>query len=643
VTLSVPTAPIGAGNETLFLTTGDVSYEVDLTVVEPDPATGVLTGIVTNSTGVPVSAIEFAVLNAQTGAQAFVTPNAAGNYTVELTAGIYDIVIDQPGYEFRTIGGISISENETTVRDIVLNETLDGSDTTPPTITDMQAIDRTDRDGVVSGGDLVEVRAFVSDFESGVQDVLAFPRAFGVDQVVLTNENGDLYNATFRVAENGTAPDDVYLIPITAIDGAPNVANATTGLLELNTTESNPLRLTNATAIDRENDDGSVSDGDLVEIRVEITGVEGGINRTGAIADPFGVLDVPLTPAGGDVYNGTLRVNGSAAFQQSGEYRIYVSARDQAGNENSTFTNRLFLNTSTTPGDSTPPALTNAQAIDRENDDGTVSDGDLVEIRATVTDAGSGVSRVGAIPEQFGVEEVTLTNAGGDIYNATFEVNESVASRTGANYEVYVFAEDGAGNVNQTFTNALRLNGSTTPSDTTPPSLANVSATNLNGTTGDVRDGDVIRISATVTDDESGVTEVYASVARLGGPEELVMTDDGSGTYVGEFAVNASSPMIEESGSAVLASVTALDGAGNGDTAFTSELTLNYSTGSDDTTCVKRAVAGPDGTLTLPELQSAINRWAEDQAVPDTGGKTLTLPKLQSLINAWAEDQPVAC
>jgi hypothetical protein len=60
-------------------------------------------------------------------------------------------------------------------------------------------------------------------------------------------------------------------------------------------------------------------------------------------------------------------------------------------------------------------------------------------------------------------------------------------------------------------------------------------------------------------------------------------------------------------------------------------------------TCINHAVAGPDGEITLPELQSAINWWAEDEPVPDTGGQTLSLPRLQNLINAWAEDQPVSC
>jgi hypothetical protein len=60
-------------------------------------------------------------------------------------------------------------------------------------------------------------------------------------------------------------------------------------------------------------------------------------------------------------------------------------------------------------------------------------------------------------------------------------------------------------------------------------------------------------------------------------------------------------------------------------------------------TCINRAVAGSDGEISLPEIQSAINAWAEDQPLPNTGGETISLPKIQELINAWAEDQPVSC
>jgi hypothetical protein len=59
--------------------------------------------------------------------------------------------------------------------------------------------------------------------------------------------------------------------------------------------------------------------------------------------------------------------------------------------------------------------------------------------------------------------------------------------------------------------------------------------------------------------------------------------------------------------------------------------------------CINRGVAGANGVISLPEIQTAINWWAEDTEVPNTGGQTISLPKIQSLINAWAEDQSVGC
>jgi pectin methylesterase-like acyl-CoA thioesterase len=64
---------------------------------------------------------------------------------------------------------------------------------------------------------------------------------------------------------------------------------------------------------------------------------------------------------------------------------------------------------------------------------------------------------------------------------------------------------------------------------------------------------------------------------------------------------------------------------------------------NDPTTCIDRAVAGAGGMISLPEIQTAINWWAEDTDVPNTGGQTISLPEIQDLINAWAEDQSVGC
>jgi hypothetical protein len=120
------------------------------------------------------------------------------------------------------------------------------------------------------------------------------------------------------------------------------------------------------------------------------------------------------------------------------------------------------------------------------------------------------------------------------------------------------------------------------------------------------------------------------SISATGDPQDLRMYVDGAEH---PFVANASTGAI--SGSWVAFNVPS----------FASRtVRVRFAGGdTDPTTCIGGAVAGGDGDISLPEIQAAINWWAEDDPVPNTGGKTLTLPKIQSLINAWAQDQTVGC
>jgi len=60
-------------------------------------------------------------------------------------------------------------------------------------------------------------------------------------------------------------------------------------------------------------------------------------------------------------------------------------------------------------------------------------------------------------------------------------------------------------------------------------------------------------------------------------------------------------------------------------------------------TCVESVVAGDDGTISLTEIQEAIDWWAEGSTVPDTGGEAISLSKIQGLIDVWAEGATVSC
>lgn len=47
-------------------------------------------------------------------------------------------------------------------------------------------------------------------------------------------------------------------------------------------------------------------------------------------------------------------------------------------------------------------------------------------------------------------------------------------------------------------------------------------------------------------------------------------------------------------------------------------------------------IAGQDGTIGITDIQRAIRLWANDNAVPNTGGKTIGIVKIQELIQQWA-------
>ena len=113
--------------------------------------------------------------------------------------------------------------------------------------------------------------------------------------------------------------------------------------------------------------------------------------------------------------------------------------------------------------DTLPPRITGVTATDLEDGDGVVSEGDLVAVRAAITDNQSGTGRADAFPGAFGVEgplPMTDTDADG-VYNTTFRVNATRAAGDG-NYPIGIGAIDEAGNVNigQVFTNGLSLNTS---------------------------------------------------------------------------------------------------------------------------------------------------------------------------------------
>ncbi len=60
-------------------------------------------------------------------------------------------------------------------------------------------------------------------------------------------------------------------------------------------------------------------------------------------------------------------------------------------------------------------------------------------------------------------------------------------------------------------------------------------------------------------------------------------------------------------------------------------------------TCVDRAVAGADGRVSLSEVRRALNWWAEDTPVPETGGTTLSMADAQRYVHLWRTNATVGC
>ena len=107
-----------------------------------------------------------------------------------------------------------------------------------------------------------------------------------------------------------------------------------------------------------------------------------------------------------------------------------------------------------------------------------------------------------------------------------------------------------------------------------PPTIESAGAVDRADGNGNVRDGDVIGVSATVTDPE-GIERVVANASAFGAGTLTLADGDGDGTYTGNLTVNASAG----AGRGTHAiSVTATDTAGHTRRTATNALKLVSST-----------------------------------------------------------------
>lgn len=137
-------------------------------------------------------------------------------------------------------------------------------------------------------------------------------------------------------------------------------------------------------------------------------------------------------------------------------------------------------------------------------------------------------------------------------------------------------------------------------------------------------------------------TAEVENTGDLAGAKEVTLSVRGSSGILAENRTNVSLDAGESTNVTVAVSTGSL-GAGNYTVVLdTGDASAGTGVEVTDTMSIERAVAGADGTINLSEIQAAINWWAEDEDVPNTGGETISLERIQSLINAWAKDEAVA-
>ena len=465
----------------------------------------------------------------------------------------------------------------TTTNTLTLNASggASGPDTTAPMLTDASITDfgALGPDFFVNDGDRVEVAVNVSDAGgSGIASVSVDASGFGAGTVTLTDDDDDdgQYNATFRVDAANAQPDSAISPEITATDGAGNANTTRTQFaLSLDTTPPTASLTANRT---------TVLPGEPIEFDAS-----GSTDPSPGRLDEH-VWDFDSDGTADDAGFFSVGTSVTHAYSSAGTYTVTLNVTDDADNYDTT----TATITVESPPDTTPPTLSNLAITDATDGNGVVSDGDSVTIAADAGDADSAVGSVTVDASALGAGEVDLTDGNEDgRYDAAFTVDAASAGADGT-FAFVVNATDTAGNSIEESAGTLIL-------DTTKPSIADVTATNLDGANDDIRDDDVIRITADV-DDATNVS-VTGHAGQFGVSEDVTMSDDdGDGVYEGAFTVNASAPSIEANGSTVSVFVSTTDEAGNTADATSNGLTLNYSTPDTD---------GPTGPTTDVRLEPA--------------------------------------
>ncbi|EJN57041.1 hypothetical protein HSB1_44270 [Halogranum salarium B-1] len=319
-----------------------------------------------------------------------------------------------------------------------------------------------DEDDYVTAGDTVVVTAKATDATTGVASLTVDASALGgSDSLELTNQDdGDLYSVSFTVSEP-TVYDGSVALTVTTIDVAGNVV-----------TDSDSVTLDTAkpailTVVVSDGDDDIVTTGDDVTVRATVADTS--IPTVTVDASALGGSDaLELTRAvksnsllvddHGDVYTATFTVTEPTA--EDGPVSLTVSATDSVG-FTGTGSDSVTL-------DTTVPSLTKVHAISKSGGS-VVSEGDVVSVTASTTDATAGVTSVTVDASALGGSDSLALTEGqtSGVYEGSF----TVASPTAA---------DGPVSLTVTATDAVGLvttdSGSVTL-DTTGPTFSDLSPT----------------------------------------------------------------------------------------------------------------------------------------------------------------------
>ncbi|MFC7314168.1 PKD domain-containing protein [Salinirubellus salinus] len=339
-----------------------------------------------------------------------------------------------------------------TVRDAAGNVDSDTRDVVvqdikPPAVASVTLTDVTDGDGVVTAGDTVQITATVAD-ASTIATVEAYANAFDAGTVTLEDDgpnsvaSDDRYSATFTVGAAPTEGDQ--LVSVGATDASGNGGSQAVPSTSL-TVDTTAPSINGVTLTDITDGNGIVTDGDTVQITATVTD-SNTISTVEADASTFdaGTVtlddDGPNSAASDDQYSATLIV-GAAPIE--GDQLVRVGATDTASNGGK----QAVASTSMTV-DTTAPSISDVTLTDVTDENGIVTDGDTIQVTATVTDSNT-ISTIEADASAFDAGTVTLDDDGPDSTTADDQYSATVtvgSAPTEGDQSVSVDATDAASN-----------------------------------------------------------------------------------------------------------------------------------------------------------------------------------------------------